>query len=61
MVNNGWPMPIKKDHLIYWKEVDGMRQESDDNLMKAFQFIYRYGTVETKEKLSEIGFDLKSK
>ena|SRR5690625_5214192 len=43
------------------KEVDGMRQESDDNLMKAFQFIYRYGTVETKGKLREIGFDLKSK
>lgn len=43
------------------KEVDDMRREDDDNLMKAFQFIYRYGAVETKEKLKEIGFNPKSK
>jgi|GEM_PF-1448901 len=42
-------------------EVDDMREESDDNLMKEFQFMYRHGTLETKEKLNEVGFDTKSK
>lgn len=38
-------------------EADEMRQESDDNLMEAFQFIYNFGTKETREKLKEIGYD----
>ncbi len=37
-------------------EVDDMRVEDDDNLMKAYQFIYAHGTEETKRKLGEIGF-----
>ena len=37
------------------KEVDEMREESDDNVMSAYQFIYQYGTEETRKKIKEIG------
>lgn len=37
-------------------EVDDMRAEDDENLMKAYKFIYAHGTEETKRKLAEIGF-----
>jgi len=39
------------------REVDEMRSEDDINLMRAFQFIYEYGTEETKQKLREMGYD----
>ncbi|HLQ82305.1 MAG TPA: hypothetical protein VK121_00470 [Pseudogracilibacillus sp.] len=37
------------------KEVDEMREESDDNVMAAYHFIYQYGTEETRKKIKEIG------
>lgn len=39
------------------KEVDEMREETDDNLMEAYEFIYTFGTEKTREKLKEIGYD----
>lgn len=38
------------------REVDEMRQESDDNLKEIYQFIYNFGTEETREKLKGIGY-----
>lgn|SRR5699024_508620 len=38
-------------------EVEGMREETHDNYMQAYQFIYKHGTEETREKLKEIGYD----
>lgn len=37
-------------------EVDEMRKESDDNLMEVYEFIYNFGTEETREKLKEVGY-----
>lgn len=61
------------DHRDFWyamknivfkpfaeKEVDEMRQQDDDNLIQAYQFIYQYGTEETRQKLTEVGFKPKS-
>jgi|SRR5690625_729417 len=61
------------DHRDFWyamsnivfkpfeeNEVDEMRKQDDDNLMKAYRFIYHYGTDETRQKLAEIGFNEKS-
>lgn len=42
------------------KEVDDMRQQDDENLMKAYQFIYQYGTQQTRRKLIEMGFEANS-
>lgn len=39
------------------KEVDDMRKEDYDNLMKMYQFLYKYGTQETKRKLEEVGYE----
>lgn len=39
------------------REVDDMRQEDYDNLMKVYQYIYEFGTPETREKLAEVGYD----
>lgn len=36
-------------------EVEGMREDMDDNLMKAYRFLYEHGTMETKEKLAQAG------
>lgn len=57
------------DHRDFWyamknitftsfneEEVDDMRQEDDDNLMKTYKLIYQYGTEETKQKLRDMGF-----
>lgn len=57
------------DHRDFWyamknitflpfneNEVDEMRKQDDDNLMKAYKLIYRYGTDETKRKLQDMGF-----
>lgn len=38
-------------------EVDRMRERSDTNLIKAFEFIYTFGTNETREKLKEVGYN----
>lgn len=37
------------------KEVDKKRQMEQDNLLKIYQLLYKYGTQETKQKLNEIG------
>lgn len=37
-------------------EVDEMRQESDDNIMEVYEFMYNFGTEETREKLKEVGY-----
>lgn len=39
------------------EEPEKMRRREDDNILRAYQFIYDHGTLETKEKLREIGFD----
>lgn len=57
------------DHRDFWfamknvtfkpfneKPVDDMRKSDDENLMKMYKLIYRYGTAETKSKLREMGF-----
>jgi len=57
------------DHRDFWyamknitftsfneKEVDDMRKEDDDNLMRTYQLIYRHGTEETRQKLRDMGF-----
>jgi len=36
-------------------EVEGMREDMDENLMKAYRFLYEHGTMETKEKLAQAG------
>jgi|SRR5699024_6381455 len=38
-------------------EAEQMRAKSDDNLNKAFEFLYKFGTEETREKLKEVGYD----
>jgi len=40
-------------------EPDEMRKKDDDNLMLVFQFLYQYGTPETKRKLEEVGYQTK--
>jgi len=39
------------------EEVDDMRREDHENLMKVYQFIYHYGTRETRRKLKEVGYE----
>src|SRR5690625_4713488 len=59
----------ENDHRDFWyamknitftsfneEEVDDLRKEDDDNLMKTYKLIYRYGTEETKQKLRDMGF-----
>jgi len=36
-------------------EVEGIREEMDENLMRAYRFLYEHGTMETKEKLAQAG------
>lgn len=38
-------------------EVDEMREKSDATIIEAFEFIYKFGTKETREKLKEVGYD----
>lgn len=42
------------------EEPEKMRRREDDNILRAYQFIYDYGTAETKEKLRSIGFHASS-
>lgn len=39
------------------EEVDDMRKDDYDTLMKAYQFIHTYGTEETRKKVEEVGYD----
>lgn len=39
------------------EEVDDMRKEDYDNLMKIYQFIHKYGTEKTREQLKEVGYE----
>ena len=41
------------------EEPEEMRKKDDDNLMQVFQFLYKYGTEETKKKLEEVGYEKK--
>lgn len=36
-------------------EVEGMREDMDDNLMRVYQYLYNFGSMETKEKLIATG------
>lgn len=47
-------MPLKPFAEV---EVDEMRDESNDNLIKAYEFMYSFGTEETREKLKEVGYN----
>src|SRR5690625_6690202 len=38
-------------------EADEMREETHENYLEAYHFLYRHGTEETREKLKEIGYD----
>src|SRR5699024_4676118 len=38
-------------------EADEMREETRENYMEAYHFLYEHGTEETREKLKEIGYD----
>ena len=38
------------------EEPEKMRRREDDNILRAYQFLFDHGTPETKEKLREIGF-----
>lgn len=38
-------------------EVDKMREKDDDNLTEVFEFLYKLGTQETREKLKEVGYN----
>src|SRR5699024_8582374 len=37
------------------QEVDRKRQHEHDNLLRIYHLLYKYGTMETKQKLNEIG------
>lgn len=39
------------------KEADQMRAKSDDNLIKAYEFLHEFGTEETRKKLKEVGYN----
>ncbi len=39
------------------REVEGLREETHDNNIHAYEFLYKFGTEETREKLKEIGYD----
>ena len=38
-------------------EAEEMREETHENYMEAYHFLYKHGTEETREKLKEIGYD----
>lgn len=38
-------------------EADQMRAKNDNTLTEAFEFLYKFGTEETREKLKEVGYD----
>lgn len=38
-------------------EVDEMRKEDHENLMQVYQFLFQYGTKETRRKLEEVGYE----
>src|SRR5699024_2583041 len=38
-------------------KVDEMSEEMNENMMKEIEFIYDFGTDETREKLKEMGFN----
>src|SRR5699024_6421219 len=38
-------------------ETDEIQEETRQNYMEAYHFLYEHGTEETREKLKEIGYD----
>src|SRR5690625_7792607 len=39
-------------------EADEMSEETRENYMEAYHFLYEHGTEETREKVKEIGYDI---